>query len=66
MIKTEGLNFCDACRERKLDVDFVKFPAVEAHMQYMEFCKPCRKKFYAWRKKEIKIQDVFNKDFKYE
>lgn len=65
MINKDGLNFCDCCREQKPGVDFVKFPAVDAHMQYQEFCEPCRKQFYAWKRGEITIRELFkahNKD----
>ena len=63
MIKVNDKNWCDCCREYKDNVDFVKFPAVD-YNQYQEFCELCRKKFYAWKNREISISQLFNKDFK--
>jgi len=42
---------------------YVKFPAVD-YNQEQEFCKHCTDKFYRWKKKEISITELFNKETK--
>ncbi len=56
---------CDNCRKRVEETFYVKFPAVDEN-QEQEFCQPCADKFVAWKKREITIGNLFDKEFNLE
>lgn len=58
----DGLTYCENCQKRVPDTYYVKFPAVD-YRQEQWFCEMCSRKFYAWKKGEITISQLFDRRF---